>query len=54
MLRRTYRQRLVRLVRRRPDPVVWMVHAIKCAIQWHHQAMATRMASAAARPVNTP
>jgi radical SAM superfamily enzyme YgiQ (UPF0313 family) len=53
VLRRTYRQRLMRLVRRRPDPTVWMVYAIKCAIHSHHHAMATRMASEVARPVNT-
>jgi hypothetical protein len=52
VLRRTYRQRMLRLVRRRPDPAVWMVYAIKCAIHSHHHAMATRMASASA-PVNT-
>jgi radical SAM superfamily enzyme YgiQ (UPF0313 family) len=52
-LRRTYRKRMLRLVWRRPDPSVWMVYAIKCAIHFHHVSMARRMADTAGAPVNT-
>lgn len=52
-LRRTYLRRMARLVRRRPDPAVWMVYAIKCAIHFHHHGMAQRMAEGAGAPVNT-
>lgn len=52
-LRRTYRGRMLRLVRRRFDPAVWMVYAIKCAIHFHHHGMSLRMTAGAAPPVNT-
>ncbi|MFM7107314.1 MAG: DUF4070 domain-containing protein [Planctomycetaceae bacterium] len=52
-LRRTYRRRMLRLVRRRPDPTVWMVYAIKCAIHFHHHGMAHRMVGGAGPTVNT-
>jgi hypothetical protein len=34
-LRRIYRQRLSNLLRRRPDPSVMRVYAIKCAMHYH-------------------
>jgi hypothetical protein len=34
-LRQIYRQRLSHLLRRRPDPAVWRVYAIKCAMHFH-------------------
>ena len=36
-LPREYRRRLWRLVRSRPEPEVWMVYALKCAIHYHQQ-----------------
>ncbi|MFM7035068.1 MAG: radical SAM protein [Planctomycetia bacterium] len=52
-IRRTYCRRMFQLVRRRRDPAVWMVYAIKCAIHFHHHGMAQRMAEGTGSPVNT-
>ena len=43
-LRQCYRTRLRRAVRRRPDPDMLLVYAIKCGMHYHHHTMATQMA----------
>lgn len=52
-LRRIYRQRIFRLVRMRPDPVVMFAYMLKCVIHYHHYTMAQQMTSKESRLVNT-
>jgi radical SAM superfamily enzyme YgiQ (UPF0313 family) len=52
-LRKIYRERITRLMRRRPDPVVWFVYVLKCAIHYHHFTMAKEMATADSPLVNS-
>jgi radical SAM superfamily enzyme YgiQ (UPF0313 family) len=52
-LRRVYRQRLLQLLRKRPDPTVVFAYVIKCVIHYHHYTMARQMASHDGRLVNT-
>lgn len=42
-LRREYRKRLAKLLRRRPDPAILFVYLIKCAMHYHHRRMADEM-----------
>ena len=42
-LPREYRHRLWRLVHSRPEPEVWLVHTLDCAIHDHQQRMARQM-----------
>ncbi len=51
-LRREYRRRMLRALRRRPDPMVLFVYALKCAMHYHHYTLAEQMA-AERRVVNT-
>jgi radical SAM superfamily enzyme YgiQ (UPF0313 family) len=50
-LRRIYRQRLWRMLRRRPSPVVMQIYAIKCAMHFHAHTMIADMR--AGRVVNS-
>jgi radical SAM superfamily enzyme YgiQ (UPF0313 family) len=52
-LRREYRRRFWRLVRRRPDPGVWLMYLVKVSFHYHAQTMATRMVSGRSRIVNS-
>jgi radical SAM superfamily enzyme YgiQ (UPF0313 family) len=52
-LRRIYRRRVLRLFRRRPDPVVLFAYVLKCVIHYHHYRMAQQMMSEESRLVNT-
>ena len=52
-LRATYRRRFARLLRRRWDPSVWFVYAIKCAMHYHHYALTGQMTAPAATLVNS-
>lgn len=52
-LRRIYRQRFWRVLRKRHEPQVWMVYAIKCVIHYHHYTMSRQMTPEAATLVNT-
>ncbi|HEX4131095.1 MAG TPA: DUF4070 domain-containing protein [Pirellulales bacterium] len=52
-LRREYRRRIARLVRKRPDPVLAFVYLIKCAIHYHVHTMTKQMASRSAHVVNS-
>jgi radical SAM superfamily enzyme YgiQ (UPF0313 family) len=53
MLLRVYRQRVLRLLRMRPDPVVLFAYMLKCVIHYHHFTMAQRMTTKESRLVNT-
>jgi radical SAM superfamily enzyme YgiQ (UPF0313 family) len=44
-LRREYRRRLGRLLRRRRDPGLVLLYLIKCAMHYHHYTMARQMTS---------
>jgi radical SAM superfamily enzyme YgiQ (UPF0313 family) len=52
-LRRVYRRRIAGFLRRRPDPHLLFVYAIKCAMHYHHHTMATRMADNRSEFVNS-
>ena len=52
-LRRIYRQRLARLLRRRPDPAVWRVYAIKCAMHYHTHRLIDALQRSSASVLNT-
>jgi hypothetical protein len=52
-LRAVYRRQIIRLVRRRPNPVVLFVYLIKCLTHFHHHTMAQRMAQQCAPVVNS-
>ncbi len=52
-LRREYRTRLMRLLKRRPDPAVLFVYLIKCAMHFHHHIMVRDMTQGEQRVVNT-
>jgi radical SAM superfamily enzyme YgiQ (UPF0313 family) len=52
-LRREYRTRLIRLLKRRPDPAVLFVYLIKCAMHFHHHVMVRDMTQGEQRVVNT-
>jgi radical SAM superfamily enzyme YgiQ (UPF0313 family) len=45
-LRREYRRRLLRVVRRRPNPAILQLYAIKCAMHFHIQMMVRDMHAA--------
>lgn len=49
-LRRTYRARIARFARRRPDPSLLFVYAVKCAVHYHHAKLTRSMSE---RVVNT-
>jgi hypothetical protein len=42
-LRRIYRRRMATMVRRRPDPSVLFVCALKCVTHYHHYTMSRQM-----------
>jgi radical SAM superfamily enzyme YgiQ (UPF0313 family) len=44
-LRRHYLKRLLRLVRRRPNPSLVLAYAVKCVMHYHQHTMARRMAT---------
>lgn len=52
-LRQCYRTRLRGAVRRRPDPDMLLVYAIKCGMHYHHHTMATQMARRETDVVNS-
>ena len=52
-LRGVYARRLWRICRRRLDPQVWFVCAVKCVIHYHHHTMSREMAPGSRRVVNT-
>ncbi|MBI3464855.1 MAG: B12-binding domain-containing radical SAM protein [Planctomycetes bacterium] len=52
-LRQVYRRRVLRLVRRRPDPAVIFAYVLKCVIHYHHYTMAQQMTNKESRLVNT-
>ncbi len=52
-LRREYRQRIARLLRRRPDPHLLFLYTVKCAMHYHHCTMARQMAGGRAALVNS-
>jgi radical SAM superfamily enzyme YgiQ (UPF0313 family) len=39
-LRRTYRRRILRMLRVRHDPAVWLAYVMKCAMHYHHYRLA--------------
>jgi len=51
-LRREYRQRLWRAFKRRPEPVLLRVYALKCALHFHAFMMAQQMMSCSAAAEN--
>jgi radical SAM superfamily enzyme YgiQ (UPF0313 family) len=52
-LRQVYRQRVLRMVRSRPDPAVLFAYLIKCVMHYHHYTMAQRMSRQESQLVNT-
>lgn len=52
-LRRIYRKRLAQLLRRRPDPAVWRVYAIKCAMHYHTHRLIGALQTRSASVLNT-
>jgi radical SAM superfamily enzyme YgiQ (UPF0313 family) len=52
-LRRIYRQQIMRLVRRRPNPVVLFMYLLKCVTHFHHHTMAQSMAQEGSPVVNS-
>ena len=42
-LRRTYRRRMMTMLRRRPDPSVLFICVVKCAMHYHHYTMSREM-----------
>ncbi len=52
-LRREYRKRLARFIKRRPDPAVLFVYLIKCAMHYHHRVMIGEMAQGQKPVVNS-
>ena len=52
-LRRVYRSRLAHLVRRRPDPTVLRIYAIKCAMHYHVHRLIEALQRRGASVLNT-
>jgi len=52
-LRRIYRQRFTNLLRRRPDPSVMRVYAIKCAVHYHTHRLVEMLHRRGAGSLNT-
>jgi hypothetical protein len=52
-LRRIYRRRLAQLLRRRPDPAVWRVYAIKCAMHYHTHRLVDALQRRSLNVLNT-
>jgi hypothetical protein len=52
-LRRIYRQRLINLLRCRPDPSVMRVYAIKCAMHYHAHRLVEKLQRHGSGLVNT-
>jgi radical SAM superfamily enzyme YgiQ (UPF0313 family) len=52
-LRHVYRTRMLRLLRRRPDPAVLRIYAVKCAMHYHAHRLAERMAAPGTSVINT-
>lgn len=52
-LRREYRRRFFRVIRRRRAPAVWFAFLIKCLMHYHHYTMAKQMAGQDAQVVNS-
>jgi radical SAM superfamily enzyme YgiQ (UPF0313 family) len=52
-LRSEYRRRIAGLLRSRRDPAVLFAYAVKCAMHYHHNKMATEMSRQEAEVINT-
>jgi radical SAM superfamily enzyme YgiQ (UPF0313 family) len=52
-LRRIYRARLLRLLRLRPDPSVFRIYAVKCAMHYHAHRLTERLTAPGAGVINT-
>jgi hypothetical protein len=52
-LRAIYRRQVLRLVRRRPNPVVLFAYLLKCVIHFHHYTMAQSMVQQHSPVVNS-
>jgi radical SAM superfamily enzyme YgiQ (UPF0313 family) len=52
-LRKEYRRRLWRLVKKRPDPNLLTLYLVKCGLHYHQHTMAQQMTSASGRVVNS-
>jgi hypothetical protein len=52
-LRREYRRRLWRLAAARPDPNLWILYVLKCAMHYHQYRMARQMASGRTQVYNS-
>ncbi|MFO0924524.1 MAG: radical SAM protein [Pirellulales bacterium] len=52
-LRRFYRKRLFRLLRRHRNPEVWFVLVVKCAMHYHHYRLAESMQPGRSKVVNS-
>jgi hypothetical protein len=52
-LRKEYRRRLAHLLRRRPDPAVWRIYAIKCAMHYHTHRLIAALRERRASVLNT-
>jgi radical SAM superfamily enzyme YgiQ (UPF0313 family) len=51
-LRRVYRQRILRLLRLRPEAGLLMYYVIKCALHYHHYTLARQMATGETPVIN--
>ena len=51
-LRRLYRRRMTKILRRRPDPNFAFICVVKCAMHYHHHMMSREMVERRT-PVNT-
>ena len=49
----TFRSRLAHLVRRRPDPTVLRIYAIKCAMHYHVHRLIEALQRRSASVLNT-
>lgn len=52
-LRREYRQRLIRLLKARPDPHLLFIYTIKCAMHYHHYTMSRQLDMGRSAVVNS-
>jgi radical SAM superfamily enzyme YgiQ (UPF0313 family) len=52
-LRREYRKRVWRLLKARPNPGLFLVHMLKCAMHYHAYTLSQQMAARGARVVNS-
>jgi hypothetical protein len=52
-LRQTYRRRFAHVLRRRPDPSVMRIYAIKCAMHYHTYRLVEALQRRGAASINT-